>query len=566
MPRYLASGVLRTDLSPQEGDDLSIVASWVEGDLWKSAFINKKKYFQWAIGVLAGCLVLAEICALLGNRDSALAIGALGAAASTFLGLVARSQRAAAQVRSVGRFYWGGLALPLEGKAVLYDLSGTSPDQKLWLRQLQAPGELAEITEQIRSFLGALNLFEPVQPSLMLDDKKLFGIDYQLTDRQLAIQANLANAVTQQVRLPALPNDDPALHGIARLLPHLREGDALPVLAQPGKNLAELNAQVEGLYMRAGSREQLDIDDTLAQLIALSEQMLEKLHQAHIGSLTLVRATHNLATHTTSSPAFTCYCPFCNPFSPDGHELSRATRLIHDLAQDTLYCPVCHAVVPEHIAILLTRFCDEVFYPVFDQILLSERQQILAIERDVENQLVQTRKEEKIKVHEAQRGIDQERRKRQAQLRQHESRASALQVQVTSITALLARYKKLEEQAQSRFDNDARQIREAIEARCSQIEDEIERRYKQLAAIASAESQRRAQINHEETERRHREQLTLLERLAETGDKRLRLDLMTSEQKDAIRYTGLLDKINPAKQWRISSANRSARKSSTNLA
>jgi hypothetical protein len=332
-----------------------------------------------------------------------------------------------------------------------------------------------------------------------------------------------------------------------------------------GDALFHRNAQVEGLYAQADSQEQRDIDDLLTVLAESSDALLARLEQAHAQSLVLVRATRDLATHTTSAPTLSCYCPFCNQPGPERREVSKATSLVYDLARATFYCPVCRAIVPDDSAILLTRFCDEVFYPVFDQILLSQRDRILEIERDVENQLVQTRKEKKVKVHEAQMGLDKERRKRVAQIRQHSSRAASLKVQVTGMTALLARYQKLEADAQRRFDEDALRLREEIAVRCRQVEEQVERQYRQLEALASAESERRAQINREETERRHREQLAVQERIAQTVDKQLRFSMMTPKEQADVRYEGPLDFINPAKQWRIFSANRAARRSAANL-
>jgi len=346
----------------------------------------------------------------------------------------------------------------------------------------------------------------------------------------------------------------------SQLSGHFVRGDASPVIPGPlREGLAALNERIEGVYSAAHADRHYDIDDLLAELETYVDLLMSGLERAHEESLVLLDRFSASASHTIAWPALAFYCPFCNTSPADGNkELATATSLVKDVTAGAWRCPVCDQLVLEGTEILLGRFRDELFYPLYDQILLSHREALMEIDREVEDELLRLDKERRIKIQECKLNVQQEHGKRLAKLRELRSRAGALRAQVLGMTAALGRYEKLSRSVRDQFENDCREIARQVEQRSQQAIERIEREFARRQALADQESDRRMRINREEEQRRHREVIEAQERLA-------KIQMMTPEEKQAMRKESILDPINPFKQMRQWRANRNAAAAAANV-
>lgn len=572
MLKTLPGSILEPDSDASlADDDLSKVASWAEGTLWEDALKRKRDRLGWAL-YAAGVGGLGSVIALaVAGPQTWLLIPILLTAVLTLL-LVrsAETVRPSARVKSISKVYWAGISLPLGGKAVLYDLSGGVPEETIALRTLNHPDRLHELASGLKELSGDLRVFEGPDEKYSLDSQLLFGIDGNIGECLSSIRQVLADSTEQRLSVSAVGRSDPLLGVLERLDGAMEDTDIGPVIsADWASPLSAVNTRIEGVYSLAKSGEQYDIDDVLAELESLLGSMTDRLTEAHASSIGLLYDIYTSATHTATWPAHTAYCPHCNSIDDEEgpRALVRSTALSLELSPDPypLRCSVCNTSVPEDKSILVTRFKDEVFDPLFDQVYMSLREEILRIERDIENQLVQLEKEQGVAVQRARSDVEKERRKRLGSLREFRSRAAALEAQVTSIAGVLAKYERLHKERKLEFVAESQKIRNDVAERVNRLEKRYLEEFQVMLANADEAAYSAAQIRRAEEERRHREQLDALQDIRVESEMQTQVMLMSPKERDAIRHKGPLDNINPCKQLRIKSARRKARLSRENL-
>jgi hypothetical protein len=509
MALFLASGVLDSrGGAPPGGRDTAAVAAWVEGGLWKDALEARRR--RLVATLVVGGLGLALGLILLAVRQpvaaAVLAVIFLGIAG--LLGGTSGSIVPAQRVTAVHRLYLPVMALPLEGKTVFYDLSGVTPLSQVRVQTLNHAEDLARHSEELAGIVSTLGVFEPASEKYRMESQDLWGVDGRLAACLSATAGALADTTSTEAALPVLRANDPLVAFVRRAAPRMSKGDAGPcVQFEALAAVGWANRQVEGVHSASVSSSVVEIDDILSRLQSGIETTEAKLRTAHEESLALLQRTSSLALHTMSWPAFAVYCPSCNTPQP-GQEprLSKATHLFEDAA-GRLYCPVCRAETEPLRAVQLTRMRDQLFYPLLDQIRLSLHEEILAIDRDIENQLVQIDKESRVKGGELKLQADQQHRARVAQLRQHRARAGGLATQIAGMTASLAKYQKIASDLGASFARECREIELRIETRSREAIEVIERDFAARQARADQASRVIARVNREEVERRHAEVL-----------------------------------------------------------
>lgn len=567
MLRALDQGIVLPNgqLAPP-GADLSVVCGFVEGDLWRPILAKRTALRNLAMLLLggaaaAGFLVTWTVSGAAGLLLSLVLI--LGAA-----GVFVRAQRLVPveRVTGAGRAYCAAVALPLEGGAACYDMSGTVPETRISVPVISESSSLPRLLSRLRALADGGTVLEPLEDRQMFGASTLFGGEAEVGRALLELLTCLRSRTAREVKVRALSGRGDFVASLDAISKLLTNSDFGPVITvTDASTLAETNRELEGIH--AETRAVMDLDEVLrlvtAQLHTTRDRMAT-LHQISGGVLTDLEV---LATYTSAWPAIAYYCRACAvASSPDmtQPQLSEAFRVQIDAASGKFRCPLCgRAVDADSGVIFLNRFDREVFQPLFDQILASMHESIAVIDRDVENQMMQLEKEEGVKFQETSLRVEQEHRKRLAQVRQHRVHAISLKAQVDGTAATLQQYRKLSAERAAAFQRDAESINAQIEKRIDNLIAKAEKEHTEHQLAARVESDRRADINREENERRHREVVEQLQevtagvretaatmqRSAETAEKSLKYQMMTDEERETLKPSAFANPLKSYSRW-----------------
>lgn len=491
------------------GDDLKAVAAFREGELWRDVVAKKQSTFFWAIGLsVIACGAVAVLWSEVEDHNAAIALGAVGILVVVGMIVWAFRLEPEQRVGSVSRVYWPILALPLDDKVAVYDLSGVYPKREISLRLLNQPDRLPILQEQLQELMGELRILEPDTRKVTVSEVPLFGVDADLVATLDSLKKVLADTTTLSSLIPAIPADDPVIEAIAKLRPHIEVGNASPVAPVPqDRPVVEVNDGILGVYQESASESHYDIDDILAELETYSEVLMNNLETAHHESMALMQASHRLATWTVSWPTMNMHCPLCTSKDNVGDDggLPNSTRLFLDPTTRHLRCPVCSAQMADRHAIKISRFSQEVFKPAYFQVLLSLRNEILRIDREIDRQLMELSDKRVVELKKLQTVFKQERRNKIERLRGHKSRSDALKAQVLGMTAAMVKYERIASGINQNFRSDCDAIAREVEARAQAAEARIRQQFQVRAQQAENEAAVAYAIKKAEEDRKHRE-------------------------------------------------------------
>lgn len=585
----LPSGVITEDGTLDGPAGALKAAAAVEGHLRAEAAAALRKRIHFAVGALSVGLIAGAALYLYGQVLAASLPPALAVFYSVTLFLVSRKTRSVERVTDVATVYWVTLALPAgPDRAMLYDVSGCLPYQTLELPTLKHPERVVELRNRLDGLDQELAAFESPNRRIELSDHILYGTDADFGALLADLTGVLDDVENHRVSVSLVPDSSPVVSAIEALQDLYTDQTAGPAVIAPWeRSLSQVHDEVLGLYEMSSAEAHADLDSTLDELEDLLDELLTKLELAHAKSLAVINEIHTLATHTTTWPGQTSFCPLCNAPSEEGElgALARSTALILNLEPDSdpLYCPVCGNAIADERAINISRFKQEVFDPLFDQIYGSVREEVLRIDRGIEDKLLDLEKEQSVVLQEARRSVNQERRNRLMRLRENEFEAISLETRVSSIAGHLAEYKRLEKERCSEFQRECEEARIRVEETIRELEKAIEEQFAASEARAERESARIDQMNRIEEQSRHRELMEVQRQSQEVFQEGIRqvtegqqltreeikrnteAHLMRDKEKEAVRRKNVFDSINPVKLHKIKKARRAGRKHRENL-
>lgn len=560
MLETLPSGIFDADGRPISADIHTIALS-VERSLWAPVLKKIRIWIGFALASVVVGFYLAGVGLVLesmSRSENPVGVFAALVGAAVFLGLggllflVAMSLKPTQNLSSITKVYWGGLKLPLEGKVALYDLSGVFPSRQVATQRLPDLSPLAEEGKNLDKLSAPSTAFATASETMELDGETYFGREAKLGGILTRLRGSLASCERDTVEVTAVPPDHPLSIWIAEsgaAMGHANVGPIAPGDVSVEDTLGKVNEALAGIYRSSRDGGSMDIDALLSALEEKLEAVDNRLSTFLDESLDVIQDTQSRAIVSSAWQSNAYYCSFCNESTDQEHvELVAASRLHADLDRDNLVCDLCHQEQPQTLPLNLSRFEDELFRPLYDQILLSLRSEILAIDRSIENELLELNKERQVENQKSSMSIGQERRKRIARVRELDSQADALKAKVIGTTTALRKYKKIAEEDARGFREDAERLEREIQERTRQQIKDLRSEFERMDREAKAQRQKIETIAHEEEERKHGELIAGLHRVAQA---QMLTDVQKSEMQEALGPVGVIaDKLGVSKRQR----------------
>lgn len=530
MIRALVSGVF--DDRRFLPDDMEKVAAAVQGKLLDEEVPRLSPLLALWLGLALASALLAVLL-LAAGRTAAAAAAAVASLAVGGIGLlVASSKSRPARVVAVTKLYWGGLALPLEGARAIYDLSGVLASKKLHLHQVPDVSALAGLQRRADELAGNLPVFEPAQDRQIEGEAVLFGVEAHVSRLNLALRSVLAGAWLHEVNVRAVTRASGLAEAIAGLAPSLTAADVpVVVLQSPPEPVIETNRRLEGLQVLSGAEAHVDVDSTLAGLRETLARLSNRVEQALVESRSLLQSGAVAGFNVAHWSTVAHYCPFCNlkPAAGEPVRLDPKTRLV--CRSGTLVCELCGNPAPPGVHLSISHFEERLFRPAYDQLLLHYREQITAIDREIDNELTTVQREAAVKGQEQRNAMRLQRNARLARLRELGAQAASLQARIAASATALLRYQKISEQRSREFQQDSERLAKAAQERADAACERIRAEHEAATRRSDQESERRMTVNKEELAKRDAALLGKLEEVRQWTEKGAVAAAMTDHEK-----------------------------------
>lgn len=505
MKFILPSGIFTTSGEPlPDGDDMEAVAATAESELWTQTQEARVERLQSAQRLLYLGLFLGVGLALLGLAAMhSVAITVCGILVAVAAWAIAASIENSAgqlepdeQVDAVYRFHWPLLALPVGRKSLLHDLACSTPSVEITSRVLRRPEVLSGAQDALRRKLDELNFFEPHDEKTVVDGQELFGVDAALCQRLKELLQGLDDTEEVRVRISALPKDSAVAQRLLGWRCRMHDGPVSPQVACISEKTAlERHLALQGAHMSAVTVP-CDPSGVLNELNQVIDGQIRPLESAHTDSLALIRKQSSVALRSETRISWATFCPRCNTTTSGQRreQLTEASRLEFDFAHEVWRCPVCRweigrsaagtgaadaaaketlrsplpglmddelegdARLPVALPITVDPFVHEIATPILMKFLDSYHTEILAIDRTLDDQLAQVRRERDVKVQEHSFELGREKRRRGLEIMQQGKQAKALQMQIVGLGTALAAYKALTDQQLEKFRTESREL------------------------------------------------------------------------------------------------------------
>lgn len=541
------------------GEDLRTIASIEELRLWEPLQLKRIGKLRDSVTVLILALLLAAAQGFFSQRPD-LMVAYLGTAvaprtlmfsggATVLLGLVlfvtlqiaARRLRPDEEVVAVSRLYMPFDVLPLPDGVMVVNALGGSEPRSLQARTLRDPQSVSHAAGELAMELEKLDAVEPADRRHEIDGRTYFGIDGLILTLMESMEENLASFEDFDLSVPAL---DARVELSRWLWQHRHEfGQPAGPVAR-GLSHAELEPlrqQLDRMCAKADAGLEALMTSRNA-LAAFSENVLQRLEEAHAKSLELIRFSCGLCERTTSWSASNYYA-----FEDEDQALVETDpgsiafgRMVYEPERDTWTCPEQSRDVEVSRAMVINRFRDELFYPILDQFRASYHEEIMRIDRDLEDRISQMAHDWRVKAQDLEAASFRSVGDKKTELRKLASQAQALKSKVDGLSRTLEEFRRISVQNRETFMARSlelsRQAEEQAQAICQQYDEQFAARREE----AYAQQAEIAEQNRIEEEKRNREVVAAIEKMGEEVGKKVeaaaeeqaRIGMMTDADKE----------------------------------
>jgi hypothetical protein len=162
---------------------------------------------------------------------------------------------------------------------------------------------------------------------------------------------------------------------------------------------------------------------------------------------------------------------------------------------------------------IINRFRDELFYPILDQFRASYHEEIMRIDRDLEDRISQMAHEWRVKAKDLEAATFRTVGEKKTELRKLASQAQALKSKVDGLSRTLEEFRRISEQNRETFMARSRQLSQRAQEQAEQICRQYDEEFAARREEAYAQQAEIAEQNRVEEEKRNREVVEAIEKM-----------------------------------------------------
>jgi hypothetical protein len=551
------------------GKDMEAVAAGIESRLWDAVQAKREGLLRTALVVALLCVAAGVVLAIAVGSPMPVLILVAGAAIAGILYLQAKRLVPDEQVESVYKLHWPLLALPDGDRSMLHDLSGILSSREVGVSTLRNPTVLTAARAALKRKLSELSVLEPYTEKVQIDGTTLFGIDAVLCQRLDELARALDDTERARVHVSALPRVDPIGSTIRDWKRWMVDVQAPPRIGDLSPSEVRVVHAALGGVRALSTEAQYDLQEVLDDLDLVIEASIRPIELAHAGSMTLIHSQSLLASRTEAAATLLPYCPKCN-VDPSGRlrePLLESSLLEYTAESETWRCPVCRGDFGGQVAaagdadpvaeiirfpflsrsedvadqtprdrsrlqpddpILFEPFKQELFGPILAKFRDSYRTEILAVERDIDNQLERIVHERDVKIQERKMDLGKEKRKRELEIMQHDSNARTLKAQIEGLGAALLAYQSVSAQHLHQYRSECQALAQQAAAEAARLKAMYQRDFETRLRQAHSTEQSMMQQQKIEDDARTVQVTDAIDRLTA-------VEMMTESQKEKMQ-------------------------------
>lgn len=530
-------------VSPDE--DLRLIARVEEMKLWAALQPKRIGRLKSAVVFLVLLLLAAIAQAVIGLQSPVFFYSAAGTALLSLIVFSAVHRSAGniapdEEVVGVSKIHVPIDVLPLPGGVMLVDGLGVASEQTLAVKTLSEPNVVTTAAKNLGFELEGLNVVEPADRKHEHGGRTYFGVDGMILNLLGTIESNLARFEEIDVTLPVLSTASEVGQWAWKNRQRLA-GVAEPQARSVSRDhLQQLRTRLVDMCDKADAGVEV-LDEIRGALAKLDKDILVRLETAHARSLDLVQTTADFCGRTAFWPSFNFYA-----FEDEEKAVAETNmrnilfgKMVYDAKRDTWVCPSQNRDVDMARSLVINRFRDELFYPILDQFRASYHEEIMRIDRDLENRVTQLQHEWQVKARDLEGGLFKTVEQKKAEIRRMASEASALKSKITGLAGTLAEFRRLSSSNREQFLAKSNELAETARQKADLTCAKIDQEFSERKSEAYAEQQAIAEQNKIEDDRRNKEVVSAIgamsDKLEDQGERMIRASMMTDGEKVRLR-------------------------------